>query len=200
MKPASYGESYIDADGNLGGLNKHTSSNYGTFLIREKLPASSLWVNLLADSTRVNEGVTLQIGSYNDIIAQGGHEGLEVQGKLSLDSTSVLHMRDGAELNFIDGSILEITVRLGENYILVADFDASSLMAGLDVLSLNVLGDPDHDWKLKLVSEEEGEEGAPAKQLILYYAVIREPSVPLLSFVGLGEFALRRNKRRYLEA
>lgn len=195
-RPVSFGESYIDAAGNLGGLNKHTSANMSTFLIREKAADSSLWVNLLADSTRINSGVTLQIGSYNNVIAQGGHSGLEVAGKLSLDSTSVLHMRDGATLNFLDGSILEVTVQVGQNYIVIADIDSESFIEGLDLVSLSVLGDPYHDWQLDFMASFANDNNAYG-QLVLYYTVpIPEPSISLMGVSALAMLAARRGRRR----
>lgn len=191
-KPVSFGESYIDADGNLGGLNKHTSTNMSTFLIRERAADSSLWVNLLADSTRVNSGVTLSIGSFNDVIAQGGHSGLEVEGKLSLDSTSVLHMRDGAELNFLDGSILEVRVRHGENYIVIADIDPGSSIAGIDLVSLSVLGyNPGVEWQLDFRSDFTRD---ASQQLILFY-IIPEPAAPLIGLPALAMLAARRRRK-----
>lgn len=195
-RPVSFGESYIDAEGNLGGLNKHTSTNMSMFLIRKRAADSSLWVNLLADSTRVNAGVTLSIGSYNDVIAQGGHSGLEVEGKLSLDSTSVLHLRDGAELNFLDGSILEVTVKPGENYIVIADFDTESSIDGIDLVSLSVLGDSQHDWQLDfggLLALDTYGAYATSEQLILYYT-IPEPSVSLMGLSALTMLAARRRR------
>ncbi len=200
-KPTSYGNSYIDAIGNLGGLNRHSLTDYNNnFLVRAKLPDSSLaGVYLEATSTRVNEGITLEVGSNNDIYAQDGHVGLDVYGAIEMDSSSVFHMRDGAAFEFFFGSELLITVKMGENYILVADYDASSSIAGIDLISLqqgtlSVFGDPEHEWKLELFDYYQDN---PYHQLILYYD-IPEPATATLSMIGLLTLALCRKRRHVL--
>lgn len=198
-KPVSYGESYIDTEGRLGGLNKHSASGYNQdFLIRARLADSNLGgVYLMNDSTTVNSGISLIIGANNDIFAQGGHSGLDVYGKITMDSSSTLHLRDGSILEFFSGSQLEITIQEGQNFILIADFDDSSFVEGLDLLVFNVLGDPDHDWKLEFFdfSEESLYRATTERKLLLYYGTIPEPATATLGLIGLLALAARRKRK-----
>jgi len=188
----SYGISYIDAQGKLGGLNNHTSSTYGDFLIREKAAGSTTDIHLLSTSTALNSGVTLTIESNNDIFASGAGLGLDVHGTIKMDATSRFHMQDGAVMHFNTGATLEITVGVGANFIVVGDYDAASSII-LDGTYSSEMGnlivhdgenDPTRIWKLEVFED--------TNQLVLYYDIPE----PAAAAAILGTLALVLSARR----
>lgn len=119
-----------------------------------------------------------------------------MSGTIVMDSDSVFHMTNGANMDWTDGGLLDITIRDGNNYIVIGDYDAYSSITMSTVYdwttgNLIVRGDSkEREWKLEVSGD--------LNQIILYYAV-PEPATYTALFGAAAaphNSAKRRNTRR----